>query len=431
MRTRKRILAVVLALILTIALPIYAIAEEVEQRTTEGSSGITLRLTWIGEGQNKDLLDVCMQKYTEQTGIGVEAVFIPGNWAEYFTKIQTMVAGGEKLDLCNVAIEGFEMLVATGLAAPIDDWIPAHQAEYDAVVNDIDANVMQFMNFRGQQYGVPNEWNNVVTHINTKLLEEAGLELPPADWGKDQFIEYAKALTKQNDDGTMQYGCFVPNYYFGFEAFLYNNGAQYMTDDFTKSLLLEPNVVEMFEFLHDLVYVHKVAPIPETGMDSSQLLMDGVVAMQFAGRWPTNSYSSNDFRDVAVQYVPNFTTNVPIWGGTGVFTLKASEHPDEAASLALYLASAPFIEEFMQAGAIPVLNSVAQRVVPELGYPANSEIYFESAPIAKAVQSPAQYAECATLMDRVFTDILVNQADITATLQAADAELNMILMDNL
>jgi ABC-type glycerol-3-phosphate transport system substrate-binding protein len=403
---------------------------------SQGSAGasssgpLTLRVTWIGEGQDKDLLDKCLAKYTAQTGINIDPVFIPGSWAEYFTKIQTMIAGGEQFDVCNVAIEGFEILVQTGMAAPIDDWIAANRAEWDAVANDISPNVMAFMNFGGKQYGAPNEWNNVVTHMNLNLFQEAGLPVPPPDWTREQFLEYAQKLTKKRPDGTTQYGVFVPNYYFAFEAWLYNNNAAYMTDDFKKSRLLEPNAVEMFQFIHDLVYKYQVAPIPEPGMDTAQLFVDGNVAMHFAGRWSTTKYVSDNFRNVSVQYIPNFRTNVPIWGGTGVFTLKSSKHPNEAASFALYLASAPFIEEFMQYGAIPVLNSVALKLVPALGVPQNAEIYIESAATAKAVQSPAQYAECAQLIERVFNDILVNRRDIMTTLRAADIELNDILSYN-
>ena len=399
-------------------------------RGATGSGPITLRGTWIGGGQDKDLLDKCLVKYTEKSGHNVEFVFIPGSWAEYFTKIQTMIAGGEQFDVCNVAIEGFEILVQTGMAAPIDNWIAANRAEWDAVTKDISPNVLDIMKFRGQQYGAPNEWNNVCTHINTNCLEEAGLPMPPPNWNKEQFLDYAQKLTKKRPDGTMQYGLTVPNYYFAFESWLFNNNAAFMTDDFKKSRLLEPNSVEMFQFIYDLIYKYQVAPIPDPGMPTNQLFRDGNIAMQFAGRWLTTDYYSNNFNAVAVQWNPNFKTNVSVWGGTGVFTLKSSKHFNEAASFALYLASAPFIEEFMQYGAIPVLNSVAAKLVPALGIPQNYQLYIEAAKIAKAVHSPAQYAECAQLIERVLNDILVNKLDIMTTLRAADAELNLILADN-
>jgi ABC-type glycerol-3-phosphate transport system substrate-binding protein len=404
--------------------------KESSSSASTGGGPLTLRATWIGQGQDRDLLEKIFAKYTAEKKINIECVFVPGNWAEYFTKIQTMIAGGETIDVCNVAIEGFEILVQTGMAAPIDNWIKANQAEWDAVTKDISPNVMDFMKFRGQQYGAPNEWNNVVTHMNMNLFQEAGLALPPPNWTKEQFLDYVQKLTKKRADGTTQYGVFVPNYYFGFEAWLYNNNAAYMTEDFKKSRLLEPNTVEMFQFVQDLVYKYQVAPIPEAGLDTNQLFMDGNVAMHFAGRWPTSVYYNNNFRAVSVQYVPNFKNNVVIWGGTAVFTMKASKHFNEAASFALYLASAPFIEEFMQYGAIPVLNSVASKLVPALGIPQNAGIYIESAALSKAVQSPAQYAECAQLIERCLSDILVNKQDVMATLRAADAELNLILADN-
>ena len=100
--------------------------ESIVKSGTEGGGDVTLRLAWLGTGQDKETLDKCLQKYTDKTGIGVETVYIPGSWTEYFTKMQTMIAGGDYIDCAYVAIEGFEMFVDTGMAAPIDDWIAGH-----------------------------------------------------------------------------------------------------------------------------------------------------------------------------------------------------------------------------------------------------------------------------------------------------------------
>ncbi len=405
-----------------------------EETTTSGTTGggdVTVRLAWLGSGQDKEALDACLQKFTDKTGIGVETVYIPGSWQEYFTKIQTMVAGGDYIDCVYVAIEGFEMFIDTGMAAPIDDWIAAHQEEYDAVAGDIDQNVIDKVTFDGKIYAIPEEWNNVVTHMNTNLLEEAGLSIPEADWTKEEFLEYCEKLTKEKEDGTKQYGVVVPGYYFGAEAWLYNNGAAYMNDDFTKSTINSPESVEVFQLMQDLIYKYGYAPVPQTGVDEIQLLIDGNVAMGFWGRWPTNNYNANGFRDVAVQYIPSFSTNQPIWGGGGIFTMNASKNPDAATSLACYIGSADFIREFMAAGAIPVLNSVAQDLVSELGYPQNNQIFWESASFAKAVHSPIQYPECVDIVDRAISEILVNQADVQSTLDAAAVEMDSCLMDNI
>jgi len=431
--THKKVLAAAVAILASVSLSACGGGTPAgpstgpDTHTISGSGDVTLRLTWSGDGQNKELLDKCLQAFTTKTGIGVEVIFINGGWADYFTKIQTMVGGGEIIDVANVAVEGFQMLVDLGLATPIDEWAAANKALYDPIVSDISPAVMKVMNFGGKQYGVPNEWNNVVTHINTKMLAEANLPLPPANWTKDQFLDYAKKLTKTRPDGTQVYGAWVADYYFALDAWLYNNGTSFMKDNFKKSNLLDPAVVEMFQFMQDLIYKYKVSPVPQAGMDAAQMLEDGTLGMYFAGRWPTGKYAADNFKDVAVQYIPNFKTNVPIWGGTGAFVMKDSKHNDEANQLALYLASPEFVRQWMGAGAIPVLNSVADELVPALGIPQNYQIFKESAATAKAVEAPATYADVANLIQSAISEIIVNKADVMTTLTATDAQLNAIL----
>ncbi len=404
--------------------------EEMTESGTTGGGDTTVRLAWLGSGQDKEALDACLQKFTDKTGIGVETVYIPGNWSEYFTKMQTMIAGGDYIDCAYVAVEGFEMFIDTGMAAPIDDWIAAHQEEYESTVGDIDPNMLEKVKFDGHVYAIPEEWNNVVTHFNTNLLEEAGLSLPDENWTKEEFLEYCEKLTVEKD-GVKQYGCVLPDGYFAVEAWLYNFGAAYMNDDFTRSTINSPEAVEAFQLMQDLIYEYGYAPIPEKNVDIIQQLIDGNVAMGFWGRWPTNNYNANGFTDVAVQYIPSFHQNQPICGVGGIFVMKDSQNPDAAASLANYIGSAEFIEKFMAAGAIPVLDSVAQKLVPELGYPENNKIYYESAKTAISVQAPVQYPECDALVTRVLSDILVNKADVQSTLDAAAAEMDSYLLDNI
>lgn len=404
--------------------------EAVVKSGTTGGGDTTVRLAWLGSGQDKETLDKCLQKFTDDTGIGVETVYIPGSWTEYFTKMQTMIAGGDYIDCAYVAVEGFEMFIDTGMAAPIDDWIAKHPEEYQATVKDIDPNMLEKVKFDGKVYAIPEEWNNVVTHFNTKLLDEAGLPVPDENWTKEEFLEYCEKLTVEKD-GVKQYGVYVPDYYFGVEAWLYNNGAAYMNDDFTKSTINSPEAVEVFQLMQDLIHKYGYAPIPEKNVDAIQQLIDGNVAMGFWGRWPTNNYNANGFSDVAVQYIPSFSTNQPICGVGAIFTMKESKNPDAATLLSTYIGSPEFIEEFMAAGAIPVLDSVAKELVPKLGYPENNQIYYESAKTAKAVHSPAQYPECEALVSRVISDILVNKADVQSTLDAAAAEMDSYLMENL
>lgn len=401
--------------------------------TTTGSTGKTIRLAWLSGSGNKESLEKGIQKFTDETGVGVEIVYIVGNWAEYFTKIQTMIAGGDNIDCAYIAVEGFEMFYDTGLAAPIDDWIADYPEEYNKVANDMSEAMTKIAAKDGVTYALPEEWNNVCCHINTKMMKDAGLSFPDAGWDKDTFLSYCEAMTKDREDGTKQYGVAIPNYYFGFNQWLYNFGASYMNDEMTESRINSPEAVEAFQFAQDLIYKYGYAPIPETAYDQAVELINNNLGMAFWGRWTTTNYVDNDFKDVGVQYMPAFKSGVDnskvIWGGAAVYTLNTTKDYDNAVKLALYIASPDFIKGFMTYGAIPVLNSVAEELVLGLGFPDNCKLFVESAANVRKVEAPAQYASIAELVDVTLSDILVNKADVQTALDDCAEQMNSLLMD--
>ena len=116
------------------------------------------------------------------------------------------------------------------------------------------------------QYELPYSWNPMVIYYNTARLQEAGLEPPPSDWTRDDFLEYAQALTVDaNGDGTPEkYGYAFDNsgLFVSAMPWIYANGGDIVTDDFCAPTVTDPKVEEALQFMHDLIYVDKVAPAP-------------------------------------------------------------------------------------------------------------------------------------------------------------------------
>lgn len=414
----KRILATLVTLVLVLGMiGMPATAE----------SGLTLTLALIGDGQQKAVLDELLQKYTDETGIKVESIYINGGWGEYCTKIQTMVAGGDKLDLAIVAIEGIEMFVDMGVPTPIDDYIAANPDTANAILNDISDDLKKAFVFEGKTYAFPFSWNNVVMHFNKDRLADAGVEVPEGDWNKEAFIELCGKLTKEVD-GVKQYAIAVPfNEYFCMEAWLYNNNASYMTDDFAKSTINAPESVEIFQLWQDLIYKYGYAPIPEVNVNAIQQLINGQVAMGSWGRWPTTSYINSEFTNVAIQYLPNFKTNVPIFGVDGMFVMKTSKYQEESKALAAWLSMPGFEGDYLTYGNIPALKSLAKEKISALGIPDNYELFYEDTHAMKPVSAPIQFSEVSAIVLRAMSEICVNQADVQATLDACAAEMDMAL----
>lgn len=423
---KKKLLALFMAACMVVGTGTTAFADEKKE-------DITLTLAMCGDGTTKAALDELLEKYTEETGIKVESLFVASSWGEYCTKIQTMLGGGDELDCAIVAIEGISKFLNMGVAATIDDWISDNQEIADSIIDDTSPSFQKvFQDEEGNTYAFPFSFNNVVMHFNTERLKEANLELPSGDWTKEQFLEYCEALTTEKD-GVKQYAIAVPyGEYFCAEAWLYNNHASYMNDDFTESTINSPESVEIFQLWQDLIYKYGYAPVPEENVNAINQIINGQVAMGSWGRWPTAQYVANDFSDVAVQYLPNFQTNQQIGGVDGIFTFKSSKHLEEAKELAAWMSQREFADAYLAAGNIPALHSLAEEKVSSLGIPENCELFYlnSDTDIYKPVSAPPQFTECSNIVLTAISEICVNQADVQETLDDAAEQMNEILAEN-
>ena len=391
----------------------------------------TIKVAFNGDAANKDAVKKIFDKFTDANpNIKVQLQYIPAEsgsgWNEYFTKLQTMVAGGSAPDVTFVAIEGIQMLDKLKLAKPLNDYIAKYTDVVGDAATDINAHLQAPFIINGNNYGLVTEWNNVVTHFNTKLLKEAGLDLPKENWNEQEFLEYAKKLTK-TVNGKKQYAIALPNFYFAAEAWLYNNGASILNEDMTKCTLNTPAAQHVLQLWQDLIYKYKYAPFPEPGVDYTQQFMQGNVAMVNAGRWLTQNYTDNKFKDVAVQYLPQPVQNKVVFGSGAFIVLNASKNPDEAAKVALWTGGKDFTTAYLGASSIPARKSVASAVIPSTYEPQNNQIFYATADKAIAVQAPPQYPAIATVFDKYLSAILSNQMKVPEATEKATKEIDAIL----
>lgn len=423
----KKLLSLVLVLTMLLTCCV-AFAEEATNETNLiGDGANTISIAFDGESFNEEALFGVLQDFYEETGISVEVIYVAstGGWGGFFSKIQTMIAGGDAPDLIRIAIEGFQIFLQNDMIVPMNEYAEKYP-EFAALVEDNHEKLVEPFTVDGQIYGYGFDWNNVVTHINTNMLAEAGLEIPDVEWTVDEYLEYARAMTGTREDGTKYYGTQVSTSWFELSAWLYNWGASILNDEMTESTINSPEAVEMFQFLHDLIYVEQVAPVP--GSTSGNEFLTNQIAMYFAGRWTLGQYLENDFNSVAVVYVPTKATNQVI-SGIGIFPIaKASEKKDEAYKLAAWLSSADSQSRIMSYSAIPSSKKCMDEIVRTSDLPINSYIYADSADIAKSVQCPATYADLQLIFDRYVSLIFADEMDVQSALDACKEEMDMVLM---
>ena len=422
----KRLTVIALVMVLLLSFFSFAQAEDDNVHNLIGDGANTVSIAFKGTSFDEKALFGVLQDFYDATGISVEVIYVnsAGDWGGFFSKVQTMIAGGDTPDLIRCAIEGFRIFVDNDLIVPIDEYAEKYP-EFAEMAADNHEKLVAPFTVDGKQYGYGFEWNTVVTQFNTKRLEEAGLELPGENWTVDEFLEYARAMTGEDADGTKHYGVEVPLSWFQTSAWLMNWGANILNDDWTECVINSPEAVEMFQFLHDLIYVEKVAPVPSS-LNGNEF-MTGQTAMGFWGRWILLSYINNDFKDLAINYIPTKVTNQPI-NGVGIFPImKASEKKDEAYKLAAWIATADSQERILETKANPASKEAMDVILRNTDWPVNSHIFADCADTSISVQCPSCYAELQLIFDRYISLIYSDEMEVQAALDACKEEMDMAL----
>lgn len=184
--------------------------------TGEGTNEpVTIKLSnWYAK--KMDNWDVVIAEF-EKTHPNIKVEFASAednNSNEFYKKLDLAVAGGDDLDIIMFSnMTYLSQRAGLGMIEPLDEYLAADGINYtDEYTSDT--------RIDGKVYGLPGKSSQGLVIINENHLKEAGLELPK-DWTWDQYMEYAKTMTKKEGDKTrygtyfhswIQYGYLVQNF---------------------------------------------------------------------------------------------------------------------------------------------------------------------------------------------------------------------------
>lgn len=348
--------------------------------------------------------------------------FVPvTTWSEYSNKVATQVAGGQTIDIINIAIEGSRLMVKKNLLLPLDEYI-AQDAGGKELISDVAPPLIDAFKIDGKTWQIPHSWNNMVIYYNTKIFKDAKIDPPKEGWTWDDFLTIAKQLTKGSGANKV-YGFGIAYFNFGLTPWLLTNSTYQLTPDWSDSNLNDPKVTEAVQFVRDLVQVHKVSPDVK-GANVDQLFAAGKLAMGAWGHWPIQGFLSNNFRDFDVQYWPRKTAATSVHGVGGWGIAAGSKNTALAWELIKELTSKETIQASAEAGvAIPARRSVAEGPA-FLKFPQNSKIYYGSLKDSKPVPSPANFNEFETIFMRHMDEIMAGSTSPEQGMKAAHQELS-------
>jgi multiple sugar transport system substrate-binding protein len=344
-------------------------------------------------------------------------------WGEYINQLMNHVGSNQAPDIVMMAIEGISTLGSRNLMRDIAPFIEADPSS-KSLFEDIEPNLLNGLRYNGKLNYVPNEWNTVVTYYNTAMFAEEGIPAPAPDWTWADFLAVAKKLTKRDANGQVtRYGYLIPGGQFALSTWFLSNGTDRLTADGKASNVRDPKFRETLEFLHSLIYEHKVSPTFARNEQGHGPFIAKQTAM-FAGthgRLPEMLQAK--FETVDVQYCPRNSAQVAIFGVGGLGITQASKNPELAWELLKELtgkANADQLAKDMRS--IPAVRSAAMSPT-YLAFPPNAKIFYGSAPTAKALVQPPNFAQVEDITMRHIEAYLTGNQRIEPMLDSLDSEL--------
>lgn len=257
-----------------------------------------------------------------------------GGEGNHYQKLKIRAAAGVLPDCAFMqGSHDYVSFIAAQLLLSIDDMIDADASFVEA--ERISPAAMPIFKVLGRTWGLPNEAAAFGMYYNKTLFDKAGVDYPEPGWNWSDFLEKAQALT--GGEGSEKTYGFMQNFDpFRSEVWVRTNGSRYLSSDVfpQKISLTAPETVESVQFLQDLAWKYKVAPVEgQAATEAGGVGFDtGRVGMVMEGNWRVPGWSPKlealgQEWDVAP--LP-FTTNETTWLSVDITPIfAATEYPQE------------------------------------------------------------------------------------------------------
>ncbi|GGD50979.1 sugar ABC transporter substrate-binding protein [Paenibacillus nasutitermitis] len=199
----------------------------------------------------------------------------------------------------------------------------------------------------GENIGYMNGVESFQLFYNREVFEKAGIDAPPIEaekaWDWDTFLKTAQKLTLDKNGknaseagfdpkNIVQYGVNFSAWWGAWNPLLASNNADITNEDGTEFTMNNPESVEVFQALQDLIHKYHVAPSLMVQKNMSSLVTqfkDKRIAMAFDGQWNISAFAENDF-NYGVAPLPKFKEPKTILLGSVFSVFAESKHPYEA-----------------------------------------------------------------------------------------------------
>ncbi len=384
-----------------------------------GDEYVTITYTnFISNGGNEENLAAIVDAFeAENPDVTVDVTTLP--YADYFTALQTDLAGGTVSDVFDIEFANYAAYQANGVLAPLEG--------VDTSVYQ--TSLAEAYSTDGVSYALPSSFSNVVLFYNADLFDAAGVEHPTADWN---WADEKAAAEKLTDTAAGVWGDYQPISYHEFYKAVAQAGGEFLAEDGASVAFNSPEGIAAAEWL--VGKSGTTMPTAEQGAGTpdfdSGLFADGKLAMWHTGIWMFGAMAEADFAwDIAVE--PGDTTKASAMFSNAVAVSAGSEHIDAAQRFAEYLTSSKeMVDVRLESGweLPPVADESLLETYLDKGAPANRQAVFDSLEnVALAPTIGDGQAEMQDIVGEELTEAAAGRKSVEDALDSAEERVNALL----
>ncbi len=408
-----------------------------------GSGGATgspdsgeLSFVYMGDADQQKAFKALFAEFNkEYPDIELKAVGIPsGNWATFSTTVATRLAGGQKIDIIQVATEGQRLFASKGILEDLGPFIEQDQELVDDYWSDINPNLKKFNDEfasgpDGETVFIPGGFNTMAMYLNKSVFEKAGVAIPEdGNWTWDEFVAAGKQIKETTGAYLTGAGS---GYFVDVMPWLTTNGASTFNADWSEPTYNTAAAVESAEFARSLVEMG-LAPKPGGQFDGNTAFKQDKLATLNGGRWPVLGVRDMDMVDktVVVNWPTKTTNGSPVgWDAWNI--TKNSQNKEAAWTFIKFLMSSEAGEYFAEIGGtiVPARESVANSAAFTDNAPEGTVRLSEAMSFATPIPSIDQGAEAQKVIEEAWATIIASQGEAQKTLDAAQAELETLVSE--
>lgn len=368
----------------------------------------------------------------ENPGITIEYSTVED--AELFTRFSALTVAGTPPDIINLGSSSFAAVVARDQFAPVD-LEAVGVASLEELEGRYIPNALSGYVFDGNLYGLPSELSNYVMWVNTRMLEEGGVEQAPLTW--EEMAEVGPSLVIQSSGAVTQEALALPFSFPGAQFLLLDAvarqaGGQLFSDDGREEFLTSEPVLRAVQTFADFVEVSQITDPALSGTTTGadrDLFLNGVTAMMFTGgSWFRGSLNASAVGDDAVPApYPRFEGGPDVSGdlyGYGLAVGAQSPHTAEAWKFVAFLGSHGM--DYFEAGGL-FIGDLATAESDVAAQNPDWSVFQEE--LSRGYYHPrlVNYNEIADIVGRAFDAVVRANEDPEATFAAAQSRVSSLL----